>query len=174
RRHYDRDHAPPGSGLYGRTASAIDQLSARPACGAAVFPLHGRCGKHRRGVPALPAWQESLPERGRESAEAAARSGPGRCRDALSGVTREIEEPAPRGVQVTPNRSLSMTRPMLSRSLVRRLGVILITVAAAGALVLPHIIYAQQPGAGAELNIMPVRGNVFMIVGGGSNVTVSA
>src|SRR4030095_13813039 len=101
RRHYDRDHAPPGSGLYGRTASAIDQLSARPACGAAVFPLHGRCGKHRRGVPALPAWQESLPERGRESAEAAARSGPGRCRDALSGVPREVEEPAHRGVQVT-------------------------------------------------------------------------
>ena len=67
-----------------------------------------------------------------------------------------------------------MTRRMLSRSMVRRLGVILTMVGAAGVLVLPHVIYAQQPAAGAELDIMPVRGNVFMIVGGGSNVTVSA
>ena len=32
--------------------------------------------------------------------------------------------------------------------------------------------HAQQ--ASAELHVMPMRGNVFMIVGGGSNVTVSA
>jgi cyclase len=41
-------------------------------------------------------------------------------------------------------------------------------VAAAGTLT-----YAQGPAAG-ELHIMPIRGNVFMIVGGGGNVTVSA
>ena len=40
-------------------------------------------------------------------------------------------------------------------------------VAAAGALT-----YAQQ--AGAELQAMPIRGNVFVVVGAGSNVTVSA
>ena len=56
--------------------------------------------------------------------------------------------------------------------LARRLGLILTTVGVAGSLVLPHVTYAQQ--AGAELHVMPVRGNVFMIVGGGSNVTVSA
>ena len=56
--------------------------------------------------------------------------------------------------------------------MVRRLGVILTAVGAGGALVLPHVTYAQQ--SGAELQIAPVRGNVFMIVGGGSNVTVSA
>ena len=56
--------------------------------------------------------------------------------------------------------------------LARRLGVLLTTIGAAGALVLPHVTYAQQTGA--ELHVMPVRGNVFMIVGGGSNVTVSA
>ena len=54
-------------------------------------------------------------------------------------------------------------------STVRRLAAIL---TAAGVLALPHVTYAQQ--AGAELHVMPVRGNVFMIVGGGSNVTVSA
>ena len=59
-----------------------------------------------------------------------------------------------------------MTRRMLTRSTLR-LGVIAATIAAAGALT-----YAQQ--AGAQLNVMPIRGNVFMIVGGGSNVTVSA
>jgi len=32
--------------------------------------------------------------------------------------------------------------------------------------------FAQQ--SGAQLNVMPIRGNVFMIVGAGSNVTVSA
>jgi hypothetical protein len=31
------------------------------------------------------------------------------------------------------------------------------------------VTFAQQ--AGAELHVMPIRGNVFMIVGGGSNVT---
>ena len=40
----------------------------------------------------------------------------------------------------------------------------------AALLVLPVAIAAQN----AELHVMPVRGNVFMIVGGGSNVTVSA
>src|SRR5688572_20837303 len=42
----------------------------------------------------------------------------------------------------------------------------------AGALVPHAVTYARQ--AGAALQVMPVRGNVFMIVGGGSNVTVSA
>jgi glyoxylase-like metal-dependent hydrolase (beta-lactamase superfamily II) len=37
-------------------------------------------------------------------------------------------------------------------------------------LAVPVAIFAQN----AELHVMPVRGNVFMIVGGGSNVTVSA
>jgi glyoxylase-like metal-dependent hydrolase (beta-lactamase superfamily II) len=41
-----------------------------------------------------------------------------------------------------------------------------------GLLVPPAIMFAQQ--AGAELHVMPIRGNVYMIVGGGSNVTVSA
>ena len=43
---------------------------------------------------------------------------------------------------------------------------------AVGALASPQVTHAQQTNA--ELHIMPVRGNVFMIVGGGSNVTVSA
>jgi glyoxylase-like metal-dependent hydrolase (beta-lactamase superfamily II) len=37
---------------------------------------------------------------------------------------------------------------------------------------LPSLTYAQQTGP--ELHVVPVRGNVFMIVGGSSNVTVSA
>ena len=40
----------------------------------------------------------------------------------------------------------------------------------AAVLALPVAIFAQDTG----LHVMPVRGNVFMIVGGGSNVTVSA
>jgi cyclase len=40
----------------------------------------------------------------------------------------------------------------------------------AALLALPVAIFAQS----TELHVMPVRGNVFMIVGGGSNVTVSA
>ena len=40
----------------------------------------------------------------------------------------------------------------------------------AAVLALPVAIFAQN----TELHVMPVRGNVFMIVGGGSNVTVSA
>jgi glyoxylase-like metal-dependent hydrolase (beta-lactamase superfamily II) len=40
----------------------------------------------------------------------------------------------------------------------------------AAVLALPVAIFAQNTG----LHVMPVRGNVFMIVGGGSNVTVSA
>lgn len=45
--------------------------------------------------------------------------------------------------------------------------------ATALACVWPLATHAQQP-ASAELHVMPVRGNVFMIVGGGGNVTVSA
>ena len=48
----------------------------------------------------------------------------------------------------------------------RALAAIAAMVAVAGA-----VTYAQ---ATAELHVMPIRGNVFMIVGGGSNVTVSA
>jgi len=47
----------------------------------------------------------------------------------------------------------------------------LIIVAVAG-LLLPVATWAQQ--AGDELHVLPVRGNVFMIVGAGSNITVSA
>ncbi len=65
-----------------------------------------------------------------------------------------------------------MKRRMCTGSMVRRLAAVLTAVGAAGALAMPHVIYAQQTEA--ELHIMPVRGNVFMIVGGGSNVTVSA
>jgi len=43
---------------------------------------------------------------------------------------------------------------------------------AVGALASPQVTHAQQTNT--DLHIMPVRGNVFMIVGGGSNVTVSA
>ena len=53
-----------------------------------------------------------------------------------------------------------------------RLTVALSIVVAVGVLVLPQTTNAQQ--AAADLHVMPVRGNVFMIVGGGSNVTVSA
>jgi glyoxylase-like metal-dependent hydrolase (beta-lactamase superfamily II) len=55
---------------------------------------------------------------------------------------------------------------MLTRSILR-LAVVVAALAAGGALA-----FAQQ-GA-ADLHIMPIRGNVFIIVGGGSNVTVSA
>ena len=64
-----------------------------------------------------------------------------------------------------------MTRRMLIRFTMPRLGVMLATIVAAGATVAPHATNAQQPG---DLHIMPIRGNVYMIVGGGSNVTVSA
>jgi hypothetical protein len=40
----------------------------------------------------------------------------------------------------------------------------------AALVLLPVALAAQNP----ELHVMPIRGNVFMIVGGGSNVTVSA
>jgi glyoxylase-like metal-dependent hydrolase (beta-lactamase superfamily II) len=43
---------------------------------------------------------------------------------------------------------------------------------AAGALAPPVVIHAQQ--GGTELQVVPIRGNVFMIVGGASTVTVSA
>lgn len=65
-----------------------------------------------------------------------------------------------------------MKQRMLTLSMAWRLGVVLTTVGVAGALVPPNLTYAQQTGA--ELHVMPVRGNVFMIVGGGSNITVSA
>lgn len=53
-----------------------------------------------------------------------------------------------------------------------RLAATLTAVGAAGALLLPHHTYSQETGA--DLRIMPVRGNVFMVVGGSSNLTVSA
>ena len=65
-----------------------------------------------------------------------------------------------------------MKRRICARPMALRLAVILATVGVAAAVVLPNRTYAQQ--ADAELHVMPVRGNVFMVVGGGSNVTVSA
>jgi len=50
----------------------------------------------------------------------------------------------------------------------------------AAALLLPAAAWAQQPsttastGAGTELHVLPVRGNVFMVVGAGGNIAVSA
>lgn len=64
-----------------------------------------------------------------------------------------------------------MKRRIHQGSAVRRLAAILTVIGAAVALSLSHVADAQQ--AGAELHVMPVRGNVFMIVGAGSNVTVS-
>jgi glyoxylase-like metal-dependent hydrolase (beta-lactamase superfamily II) len=49
---------------------------------------------------------------------------------------------------------------------------LLASVCAVGALILPAILNAQQPAV--DLHVLPIRGNVSMIVGGGSNVTVSA
>ena len=50
--------------------------------------------------------------------------------------------------------------------------VILAALCATGALAAPVVTYAQP--AGSALKAVPIRGNVFMIVGGGSIVTVSA
>jgi glyoxylase-like metal-dependent hydrolase (beta-lactamase superfamily II) len=61
---------------------------------------------------------------------------------------------------------------MSSGAMARRLAALLAATGAVGALVMPHVTYAQQPSA--DLHVMPVRGNVFMIVGGGGNITVSA
>jgi len=61
---------------------------------------------------------------------------------------------------------------MSAGAMARRLAALITATGAAGALVLPNLTYAQQPSA--DLHIMPVRGNVYMIVGGGGNVTVSA
>jgi glyoxylase-like metal-dependent hydrolase (beta-lactamase superfamily II) len=47
----------------------------------------------------------------------------------------------------------------------------LVAAGVAGWMAPPHVTLAQQPST--ELQVMPVRGNVFMIVGAGSNVTVS-
>lgn len=58
------------------------------------------------------------------------------------------------------------------RGVATRVAGLLAVAGAFGSLAGPQIIHAQQ--SGAELHVMPVRGNVFMIVGGGSNVTVSA
>ena len=46
----------------------------------------------------------------------------------------------------------------------------------AAALLVPAAALTQQPptGAGTELHVLPVRGNVFMVVGAGSNIAVSA
>ena len=49
---------------------------------------------------------------------------------------------------------------------------LLVSLCAAGALISPVVMSAQQRAA--ELHVLPIRGNVSMIVGGGSNVTVSA
>jgi len=53
-----------------------------------------------------------------------------------------------------------------------RLAAMLTAVGIAGAPLLPDIIYAQQTGG--EIQVMPIRGNVFMIIGGGGHVTLSA
>jgi glyoxylase-like metal-dependent hydrolase (beta-lactamase superfamily II) len=57
-----------------------------------------------------------------------------------------------------------------SGSVTRRLVAMLAVAGGVWALA-PGVTHAQQPSN--ELHIMPVRGNVFMIVGGGGNVTVS-
>ena len=63
-------------------------------------------------------------------------------------------------------------RPGMISRVVVRLGAMLIAVCAVAAFVGPAVTFGQQADAG--LHVMPIRGNVFMIVGGGSNVTVSA
>lgn len=65
-----------------------------------------------------------------------------------------------------------MTRRMPARGIPLRLALVLITVGVAGALLVPQRILAQQPDG--ELQVAPIRGNVFMIMGGGSNITLSA
>lgn len=65
-----------------------------------------------------------------------------------------------------------MTGRTCTGARVFRLTVALSIAGAVAGLVLPEATTAQQ--AGPELHVMPVRGNVSMIVGGGSNVTVSA
>jgi hypothetical protein len=50
--------------------------------------------------------------------------------------------------------------------------VFLVILCAVGVLMPRAVVIAQQPRA--ELHVMPIRGNVSMIVGGGSNVAVSA
>ena len=61
---------------------------------------------------------------------------------------------------------------MLARSIALRLAFTLTTIGVAEVLVLPQLTSAQQ--AGGEVYVMPVRGNVFMIVGGAGNITLSA
>jgi cyclase len=61
---------------------------------------------------------------------------------------------------------------VLTRSSALRAALILSAAGLAGGLFPPPLIHAQQPGA--TLQVLPVRGNVFMIVGAGSNIAVSA
>jgi cyclase len=51
---------------------------------------------------------------------------------------------------------------------------LIVAAACAAAALVPQGATSAQQQAGATLHVMPLRGNVFMIVGGGSNVTVSA
>lgn len=63
-------------------------------------------------------------------------------------------------------------RSMLTRANLRGLVVVMAGLGAAGVLAPAPVTYARQ--AAPELHVVPIRGNVFVIVGGGSNVTVSA
>ena len=65
-----------------------------------------------------------------------------------------------------------MKAAMLTRSNAWRAALILAAAGVAGTFLQPGFTYAQQ--APAALQVLPLRGNVFMIVGAGSNVTVSA
>jgi len=56
-------------------------------------------------------------------------------------------------------------------SMARWTAAILVAGGVAGTMAPPSVTLAQQPST--EVQVMPVRGNVFMIVGGGSNITVS-
>ena len=59
-----------------------------------------------------------------------------------------------------------------------RLAAVAAALVVTGAPLLPAVTYAQQPSTGAqaagELVVLPVRGNVFMIMGAGGHVTLSA
>ena len=64
-----------------------------------------------------------------------------------------------------------MTRRISALSDALRLAAILTVVGISGAPLLSDVTYAQQTGG--ELEVLPIRGNVFMIVGGGGHVTLS-
>ena len=59
-----------------------------------------------------------------------------------------------------------------------RLAAVAAALVVTGAPLIPAVTYAQQPSTGAqaagELVVLPVRGNVFMIMGAGGHVTLSA